>query len=315
MKKITRVLCLILALVCATMMFTGCKEEVPEVAPRVAAIAGPTGVGMVHIMEQYDVKLAAAADELIGKVANNEVDIAALPTNAASALYNKLNTEVTVLCVNTLGVLYMMDRTDSVKSVADLSGKTIYAMGEGANPEYILRYVLSKNNVDATIKFVASNDELTAKMVSGEAEIAMVPQPVATTVQSKTAFKIALDMTAEWDKVSSDAQLMMGCLVVRDEYLAANPKTVEAFLKDYKASVESVNSDVAGAAALCEQHGIIPKAAIAQKAIPYCNITFVTGYEMETGLSGYLKVLWEANPKSIGGKMPGADFYYGTTAE
>ena len=311
MKKITRVLCLILALVCATMMFTGCKEEVPEVAPRVAAIAGPTGVGMVNIMDKYEVTLASAADEVVGKVANGELDIAALPTNAAAALYNKLNTEVTVLCVNTLGVLYMMDNTGTVKTMADLAGKTIYAMGEGANPEYVLRYLLKKNNVEANIQFVASNDELTAKMVSGEAEIAMVPQPVATTVQTKTTFKIALDMTAEWEKVSPDDQLMMGCLVVRDEYLDANPKTVETFLADYEASVEAVNSDVSAAAALCETYKIIPKAAVAEKAIPYCNITYVTGSEMEQGLSGYLNVLFEANPKSIGGKMPGADFYYG----
>ncbi len=311
MKKMTRVFCLILALVCATMCIAGCQKEAPETAPRVAAIAGPTGVGMVHIMDQYNVQLASAADELVGKVANSEVDIAALPTNAAAALYNKLNTEVTVLCVNTLGVLYMMDRTDSVKTMADLAGKTIYAMGEGANPEYILKYVLAKNNVEATIQFVASNDELTAKMVSGEAQIAMVPQPVATTVQSKTDFKIALDMTAEWKKVSPDDQLMMGCLVVRDAYLQANPKTVEAFLADYKASVESVNNDVAAAAALCETYKIIPKAAIAQKAIPYCNITYVTGEEMKQGLNGYLQVLFDANPKAVGGKMPGADFYYG----
>ncbi|MBQ7934875.1 MAG: ABC transporter substrate-binding protein [Clostridia bacterium] len=311
MKKFTRVMCLILALVCATMLFTGCKEEVPEVAPRVYAISGPTGVGMVHLMEDYDVQLASAADEVIGKIANSEVDIAALPTNAAAALYNKLNTEVTVLCVNTLGVLYMMDNTGTVTSMADLAGKTIYAMGEGANPEYILKYLLEKNNVEANIQFVASNDELTAKMVSGEAEIAMVPQPVATTVQSKTTFKIALNMTEEWTKVSPDDQLMMGCLVARDEYLDANPNTVEAFLNDYKASVESVNSDVAAAAALCETYKIIPKAAVAEKAIPYCNITFVTGEEMKNGLSGYLQVLYDANPKSVGGTLPGNDFYYG----
>ncbi len=310
MKKFTRVFCLILALICATMMFTSCKEEAPEVAPNVYAIAGPTGVGMVHVMDKYKVQIADDATAVIGKFSSKEADIAALPTNAAAALYNKLNGEVTVLCVNTLGVLYMMDKTGTVKTMADLNGKTIYAMGEGANPEYVLRYLLAKNNVEATIKFAANNDELTAKMGSGEAEIAMVPQPVATTVQAKTDFKIALDMTAEWDKVSPDDQLMMGCLVVRDEYLKANPKTVEAFLGNYKDSIEAVNNNVAEAATLCETYKIIPKAAVAEKAIPYCNITYVTGKEMEKGLSGYLKVLFDANPKAVGGKLPEADFYY-----
>ncbi len=310
MKKFRRVMCLILALICATMFLTGCKEE-PEVAPNVFAIAGPTGVGMVHLMEEYGVTLASAADEVIGKFVNKEADIAALPTNAASALYNKMNGEVTVLCVNTLGVLYMMDNTGTVNSMADLAGKTIYAMGEGANPQYILEYLLKENNVEATVKFAASNDELTAKMVAGEAQIAMVPQPVATTVQTKTTFRIALDMTEEWTKVAPESQLMMGCLVVRDEYLNNNKKTVEAFLEKYAASVEQVNNDVAGAATLCETFKIIPKAAIAEKAIPYCNITYVTGKEMQKGLSGYLEVLFNANPKSIGGKLPADDFYYG----
>lgn len=310
MKK--RLICLLLAVTCVMMMLAGCgSTETQEVAPRIFAISGPTGVGMVHLMEDYDITLTSAPDEVVGKIANSEADIAAVPTNVASALYKKTNGGVSVLCVNTLGVLYMMDKTGTVSSFADLAGKTIYSTGEGANPQYILEYLLKQNNVEATVKFVATNDELVAKMAGGEAEIAMVPQPAATSAMAKTDFKIVLNMTEEWSKVATDSQLMMGCLVVRNEYLEANKKTVEAFLKDYKASVESVNSDVAAAAALCETYKIIPSAAIAEKAIPYCNITYVTGEEMKTGLEGYLTVLFEANPSSIGGALPAEDFYYG----
>ncbi len=308
MKK--RVISLILAVVCVMMMVTGCKKE-PLAEPKIFAISGPTGVGMVHLMEDYDITLTTAPDEVVGKIANSEADIAAVPTNVASALYKKTNGGVTVLCVNTLGVLYMMDKTGTVKSFADLSGKTIYSTGEGANPQYILEYLLKQNNVEAKIKFVATNDELVAKMASGEAQIAMVPQPAATSAAAKTGFKVALNMTEEWGKVATDSQLMMGCLVVRNEFLKENKKSVDAFLKDYKASVESVNSDVAAAAALCETHKIIPSAAIAEKAIPLCNITYVTGAEMKTGLEGYLKVLYDANPASIGGALPAEGFYYG----
>ena len=308
MKK--RVISLILAVVCVMMMVTGCKEE-PLAEPKIFAISGPTGVGMVHLMEDYDITLTTAPDEVVGKIANSEADIAAVPTNVASALYKKTNGGVTVLCVNTLGVLYMMDKTGTVKSFADLSGKTIYSTGEGANPQYILEYLLKKNNVEAKIEFVATNDELVAKMASGAAEIAMVPQPAATSAAAKTGFKVALNMTEEWSKVATDSQLMMGCLVVRNDFLKENKKSVDAFLADYKASVESVNSDVAAAAALCETHKIIPSAAIAAKAIPLCNITYVTGAEMKTGLEGYLKVLFEANPASIGGALPAESFYYG----
>ncbi len=311
MKKTIRIISLVLIIACIGMLFAGCKKDVPEVAPKIYAIAGPTGVGMVNLMEDYDISLSSAPEEVVGKIANSEADIAAVPTNVASTLYKKLNGELKVLCINTLGVLYIMDKDGAVKSFADLEGKTIYTMGEGSNPQYTLEYLLKKNNVNATLKFAATNDELVAKMASGEAEIAMVPQPAATSAAAKTGFKIALDVTAEWDKVSEDSQLMMGCVVVRNEYLEANPKTVEAFLADYKASIEKVNADVPAAAKLCEQYKIIPAAAIAEKAIPKCNITYIEGAAMKQGLEGYLKVLFDANPKSIGGALPAADFYYG----
>ncbi len=310
MKNFKRIVAIVLALTCALALFTACQKAEPEVAPKIYAISGPTGVGMVNLMEDYDITLSSAPEEVVGKVANGEANIAAVPTNVASTLYKKLNSELKVLCVNTLGVLYIMDKDGSVKSFADLEGKTIYTMGEGANPQYTLEYLLKKNNVNATLKFAATNDELVAKMAKGEAEIAMVPQPVATTAAAKTGFKIALDVTAEWDKVSEDSKLMMGCIVVRNDYLQANPKTVETFLADYKASIEAVNADVPAAAALCEQYKIIPAAAVAEKAIPKCNIVYLDGAEMKSGLEGYLKVLFDANPASIGGALPAADFYY-----
>ncbi len=311
MKNIKRIIAIVLALTCALALFTACQKAEPEVAPKIFAISGPTGVGMVNLMEDYDITLSSAPEEVVGKVANGEANIAAVPTNVASTLYKKLNGELKVLCVNTLGVLYIMDKDGSVKSFADLEGKTIYTMGEGANPQYTLEYLLKKNNVNATLKFAATNDELVAKMAKGEAQIAMVPQPVATTAAAKTGFKIALDVTAEWDKVSDDSKLMMGCVVVRNDYLEANPKTVETFLADYKASIEAVNADVPAAAALCEQYKIIPAAAVAEKAIPKCNIVYLDGADMKSGLEGYMKVLFDANPASIGGALPAADFYYG----
>lgn len=319
MKKFTKLFALLMALICALTLVVGCAEtpEAPvdplanETAPRIYAINGPTGVGIVHLMEEYDVTLTSAPADVIAKVATGAADIAAVPTNVAAMLNAKTNGGISVLCNNTLGVLYIMDKDGSVKSFADLEGKTIWAMGEGSNPQYTLEYLLKKNNVNATVKFAADNDELIAKMASGEAEIAMVPQPAATSAAAKTGFKIALDVNAEWEKVNSDCKLIMGCVIVRNEYLEANPNTVDAFLKDYKASIEKVNADVPAAAALCEQYKIIPAAAIAEKAIPKCNIVYMDGAEMKQGLEGYLQILFDANPKSIGGKMPAAEFYYG----
>ena len=211
----------------------------------------------------------------------------------------------------------MLSNGQEAAAVADLKGKTIYAPGQGANPEYILRYVLTGNGLDpdkdVTLRFVGEGSELLTVWQSDPEAIIMAPQPVATSIlmQNENA-KTLFDMTEEWDKIAGgDSTLMMGCVIVRNEFLQANPGAVELFLQEYAASIEKAQSDVEGTAALCQQYGLIPKAALAQKAIPSCGLTFVTGAEMKTGLSGYLQVMFDANPKSVGGALPGDNFYYG----
>ena len=222
-----------------------------------------------------------------------------------------------MLAVNTLGVLSLLSNGQEVNAVSDLKGKTIYAPGQGANPEYILRYVLSGNGLDpdkdVTLRFVGEGSELLTVWQSDPEAVILAPQPVATSIlmQNENA-KTLFDMTEEWDKIAGgDSTLMMGCVIVRNEFLQANPGAVELFLQEYAASIEKAQSDVEGTAALCQQYGLIPKAALAQKAIPSCGLTFVTGAEMKTGLSGYLQVMFDANPKSVGGALPGDGFYYG----
>ena len=215
------------------------------------------------------------------------------------------------------GVLSLLGNGQEIASIADLAGKIIYASGQGANPEYILRYVLNGNGLDpdkdVTIRFVGEGSELLTVWQTDPEAVIMAPQPVATSIlmQNENA-RTLFNMTDEWGRVSGgDSTLMMGCVIVRNEFLQENPGAVALFLQEYAASIEKAQSDVEGTAALCEQYGLIPKAALAQKAIPSCGLTFVTGAEMKSALSGYLQVMFDANPKSVGGAMPGDDFYYG----
>lgn len=292
----------------------------------VYVISGPTGVGAVSLMEKaaagttegkYNFVLAENQMKAQAAFLNGEADIVAMPTNMASMLLNK-GEDVVILAVNTLGVLYIMDATGTVKNISDLEGKTITATGHGSNPEYILKYVLAENGVEnVTINFMDDAAAISAGMVDGSIEIAMLPQPVATAtvVQGKNAGKTiapVIDMNAEWEKIAgeSDSALMMGCVVTTSKYLNANKEKVNLFLKEYKASIEAVLADVDAAAALCEKHGIIAKAPIAKQAIPKCNLTFATGAEMKAKLTGYFTVLHTANPASIGGKMPADSLYY-----
>ena len=265
----------------------------------------------------YHITMPGANDEVVAALSKGDADIAAVATNLAATLYNKTDGGVTVLAVNTLGVLSLLSNGQEAATVSELKGKTIYAPGQGANPEYILRYVLSGNGLDpdkdVTLRFVGEGSELLTVWQSDPEAVILAPQPVATSIlmQNENA-KTLFDMTEEWDKIAGgDSTLMMGCVIVRNEFLQANPGAVELFLQEYAASIEKARSDVEGTAVLCEQYGLIPKAALAQKAIPSCGLTFVTGAEMKTGLSGYLQVMFDANPKSVGGALPGDDFYYG----
>ena len=242
-----------------------------------------------------------------------------MPANLAAVLYNNTKGQVEVLAVNTLGVLYIVESGESVSSVADLRGKTIYASGKGATPEYALNYILSENGVDpekdVNIEWKSEHAECLAALLAEENAVAMLPQPFVTTAQMKNdKIKVCLDLNAEWDAVQagSDApsQLITGVVAARKAFIEENPEAVAAFMESYAASVEFVNANVDEAAELIGKYEIVP-AAVAKKAIPACNIIFLAGGEMRQALSGYLNVLFEQNPKAVGGALPGEDFYYG----
>lgn len=295
---------------------------------RVMALKGPTAMGMVKLMDTaetglvngnaYEFTIAASADEVTPRLVQGEADIAAVPANLASVLYNNTEGKIQVLAVNTLGVLYIVESGDTVQSAADLKGKTIYASGKGSTPEYALNYILSSSGIDpekdVTIEWKSEHSECVAALSSDEGGIAMLPQPFVTTAQSKNdKIRIALDLTKEWDALQKDAEnpsaLITGVVVVRSDFAAQNPDAVSAFLDSYKESVDYVNANTEDAAALIEKYDIVP-AAVAAKALPYCNITFIEGGEMKEKLSGYLSVLSDQNPKAVGGTLPADDFYY-----
>ena len=295
----------------------------PETAAtglRVAGLKGPTTMGLVNLMDSddganYTFTMYGAADEIVPLLVKGELDAAAVPANLAATLYQKTQGQVEVACINTLGVLYIVENGDTVQSVADLKGQTIVTTGKGTTPEYVLRYVLSQNGLDpdkdVTIEYCSEATEALSQVQAGQATIAMLPQPFVTSALSQVeGLRVALDMNEEWQKVAG-SQLVTGVLVVRKDAVEADPDAFEEFLNGYAASVEAANTDLEGTAALCETYGIVAKAALAQKALPECNIVFERGEQMKTDLVNYFQVLYDADPSSVGGAMPADDFYYG----
>ena len=301
------------------------QEEFTPANYSIAALKGPTAMGLVKLMKdsesdettgnEYTFTLAGSADEVTPALLKGELDMACVPANLAAVLYNKTEGEIEVLAVNTLGVLYIVENGESVQSMADLKGKTIVAAGKGSTPEYALRYLLTENGIDpdndVTIDWKSEHSECVAALASGQASVALLPQPFVTVAQSKIeGLRMALDLNAEWDALDNGSALITGVIVARRAVVEENPAAVEAFLKDYAASVDWVNANTAEAAELIGGYDIVD-ATVAEKALPYCNIVCVTGTEMMDMLSGYLSVLWEQDAESVGGGMPNDDFYYG----
>ena len=300
-------------------------EEVTGESYAIAALKGPTAMGLVKLMSEaeggadfindYTFTLAASADEVSPLLMKGELDMACVPANLAAVLYQKTEGDIVTLAVNTLGVLYIVENGNAVASMGDLAGKTIVASGKGSTPEYALRYLLSENGLDpdtdVTIDWKSEHSECVSALATGAATIAMLPQPFVTVAQSKIeGLRVALDLTEQWDALDNGSALLTGVIVARREVVEANPAAVDAFLKDYAGSVEWVNANTAEAAELIGSYDIV-EAAVAEKALPYCNIVCITGGEMKDKLSGYLQVLSDADAASVGGAMPGDDFYYG----
>lgn len=324
MKKI---LALVLAL-CMIFALVSCNDtpEIPDVTVRATVMKGPTGMGMSKLMKDdansasqndYEFTVAASPDEARNALISGTTDIAALPVNLAAVLYNK-GVDISFVGINTLGVLYILENGNTITSVEDLRGKTIYATGQGSTPQYILEYLLTKNGInlenDITIEYIAEHAELATKLATGDAAIGILPEPNVTSALSaatqngNTALRIALDVTEEWEKFG-EGELCQGCIVVTNQFKNEHPEQYAKFLKEYAASAEYVVTEVDEASKIIEEFGIIPKAPLAKKAIPNANICFIDGDDGIAYMQSVLNVLYTANPSSVGGKLPDDAFY------
>lgn len=301
-------------------------EAVTGDAVRVGSLKGPTSMGLVSLMqkakngetkEAYDFTMVTAADELLGKVISGDLDIALVPANVASVLYNKTEGEVQAIDINTLGVLYVVENGDQVQSIADLKGKTLYLTGKGTTPDYVIQYLLKANGLttdDVTLEYKSEATEVVAALAEDTAAIGLLPQPFVTAAMTQNEnLRVALDLTAEWDATQEEggSRLVTGVTIARTDFLEENEDAVKDFLAEHEESAAFTNENPEQAAQWIAELEIVAKAPIAQKAIPACNITCIDGREMKDALGGYLSALYELEPTSIGGALPADDFYYG----
>jgi len=327
MKRNLIVICVVA--LCAAMLSACVGEGAGQPADvNVASIKGPSSIGMVKLMDvadsgeisanNYSFEIVASADEIVPKIVQGKIDVAAVPANLSSVLYNNTQGAVQVIAVSTLGMVYIVENGETIGSVEDLRGCTLYSALKGKSPEYDLNYILRANGIDPekdlSIEWKSEHTECVAALVASENAIAVLPQPFVTSAQMSNAnIRIALDLNREWEKLQEQSDdpsaLVTGVVVARTEFIEQNPGAIADFLGRYAASVEFANSNVDETAALVGEYDIFPE-AVARRAIPYCNITFISGQEMRQKLSGYLRFLFEQNPQSVGGALPNEEFYY-----
>ena len=319
---------MLIILAAVMMVLCAGSNVLAEDSVNILALKGPTAMGMVSLMNQadqgeitdenYNFQIVASPDEVTPAIAQGTADIAAVPANLASVLYQKTDGGVQVLTINTLGVLYLVENGNQIQSISDLKGKTIYASGKGATPEYALNYILKENGLtpgeDVQIEWKSEHTECVAALAEHEDAIALLPQPFVTTAQSKNdSLRVALDLTDEWDKIqeknNGNSSLVTGVTIVRTEFAQEHPEILKDFMEHYEESVSFVNNNTEEAARLIGGYDIVPE-EIAKKALPECNIVCIDGNEMKEKLSGYLEVLDQENPQAVGGALPADEFYY-----
>ena len=302
-------------------LMAGCAKKKDDTVIRVGSLKGPTTIGIVNLMDKsskgesegnYEFTMSTAPDEITAKVVAGDIDIALVPANLASVLYNKTEGGVTAIDINTLGVLYCVTGDSSVNSIKDLAGKTVITTGQGATPEYSLRYLLDQNGItDCTIEFKSESTEVAAVLAEDPTQIAVLPQPFVTVACAQNeAIAPVFALEDEWQTLTDGLGMVTGVTIVRNDFLKEHPAAVSTFISEHQASVNAANSDLDTTAALVVANDIIGKESIAKKAIPSCNIVCITGDSLKTNLSAYLEVLYNYEPKSVGGKLPGDEFYF-----
>lgn len=325
MKRVKKVVAICLVGI-SVLVLAGCgKEKSPEGPIRVGAMSGPTAMSMVKLMKDSEegaakgnysfAELSTDSAAYVAGLSNGDMDIASVPSNLAANLYAKTEGGVVVLAQCVEGVLQLVERGDSVATFTDLMGKTIYATGQGAVPEYVIRYLLKGNGMDAdqdvSLVWCADTTEALSYVNQEEDAIAILPQPFVTAALAQVEdLRVVADLNEEWEKLGTDNGIVTGVIVARKAFVESYPDAVKTFLEEYQASCEFAVTNVEEAAELIAEYGIVPKAPLAKKALPECHIVCRTGSDMKTQVEGFLQILFEQNPKAVGGSMPGDDFYY-----
>lgn len=325
MKKKLTLIILMTCIICMFLAACGSKKEESTQAPlRIGSLKGPTSMGLVNLMYasengetegQYEFTMETQPDVIMTAMVQGDLDIALVPANVASIMYNKTQGAVSVIDINTLGVLYLVSGDSSITDMESLEGRTIYIPGKGTTPEYVLTSLLDSYSMTdkVTLEFKSEATEAAALLAQDPNAVGLLPQPFVTAATTKNAdLNIVMDLNTEWDKFwgSDGGMIVTGVTVVRNDVLNERHGDVVNFMNEQQQSVNLANSDMEATAKLIVEKGIVENEAVALKAIPGCNITYIAGKQMMDAYGLYLDILYSYDPSSVGGAVPAEGFYF-----
>lgn len=321
-KKTFSIISVLLCVIFFALCLSGCGQREKTTEIRIASLKGPTTIGLAklysdsdnnHTELKYNYSICGTADEISTGLIKGEFDMAAVPANLAAILNKKTSGEIKIAAINTLGVLYLLEKNTGISSIADLKGHTIITTGQGTTPEYTIRHILKANGLDpdkdVTLDFLSEASEVAAKASILQQAVLMLPEPYVEIAKSKdNTLKVFADLTEEWEKTDSESTVITGVLVVNSTFAANNPNALSAMLSEYEASAKFANSNISECAEILEKLDVF-SASVAKNAIDKCHVVFENGSTMITKLTGYFTALYNENPVSVGGEIPNEEAY------
>ncbi|MDX9706385.1 MAG: ABC transporter substrate-binding protein [Azospira sp.] len=253
----------------------------------------------------------------------SKVDFIAMPSNVAANLYNR-GVKLQLINVSTWGVLWLVSRDKSLKTLADFQGKEVLMPFRADMPDIVFQTLADKAGLDPKknfrLRYVGTPLDAMQLLIARQADHALLSEPAVSMALRKTkSFPVSLvapdlyrtvDLQQEWGRLlKREARIPQAGIAAMGPALA-NPALIERFQKAYAESLKwcEAKPDECGAM-VAKRIEMLTAEAVAD-SVRADNTAFVPAHEARPELEFFFTQLHARQPALIGGKLPDAGFYH-----
>ena len=280
---------------------------------------GAAALGFAHLMEEselsatqgdYYFKLKTSEAEVLSDFITGAADVAILSPESAARAYHDAKDGGVILNINAGNELYCISGNTELKSFQGLKGQTVLSVGQGEQPEYVLRYLKSQYGTQFDVQYTSIED-ITAQLSADPSKVAIVAEPDASSLLAGVPGTVrAFSLQDSWENVTATGSLISSVTLVHRNYYENKRAAVDNLLRETAMSIVKAERAANQTAKLAGKFGIT-QAAVVPLALPYANLKCITGDQMKSRLGAYLIAIAEVDSAAIGRSVPGEDFYYG----